>query len=187
MSEDFYALTYATNGCFLRFNLWRVLCFWVCRRLQVDSCCPLGCNGVGECDFFSATCSCPWLYAGAGSNPFAHTSRATFNVTLCEMPSTACCRYHCVATLRPLLNLLHMLFFHCGHRERLLYTLCRVCTVLLLPYRVVLVSLFFCVVHCLLCTTTPNTHCKQKRQSPNPTPSQYFFCLAYRWRRLFLC
>ncbi|CAM9160203.1 unnamed protein product [Ectocarpus sp. 4 AP-2014] len=32
---------------------------------QTGSCCPLGCNGVGECDFFSATCSCPWLYAGS--------------------------------------------------------------------------------------------------------------------------
>lgn len=51
-------------------------CFvWGFPRLQVDSCCPRGCNGVGECDFFSATCSCPWLYAGSELNPLlAHVT-----------------------------------------------------------------------------------------------------------------
>ncbi|CAN0533296.1 unnamed protein product [Ectocarpus sp. 12 AP-2014] len=63
---------------------------------QTGSCCPLGCNGVGECDFFSATCSCPWLYAGPScadvSTKGAVALSLSLSALLLVMLSLACGR-----------------------------------------------------------------------------------------------
>lgn len=133
----------------------------------------------------------PLAVRRCGIKPLARTSQARFNATLCNVASTACCRHHCLPhSVRWMFCGTCFFFFFplwalraaptgvgLFLSRRYIYRMLCMYRVAL-QYRVVLASLSFGVVHCLLRPATPNINTANKSGNPPTPPPHSIFSVS---------